>query len=98
MPNDVGTNLRPVTGPPVEQFCWLRELFGTAGAANDRTVGFDTFALLTGVFGTGMPSLRSVTVIGAVKFDPRTVIVAGGKPGSPVAGEPSWFRPFGDAL
>ncbi len=68
--------------PPEDAVLLLRELSGTAGAANAEHVGFDTFALLTGVFGTGLPSLRSVTVIGAWKFEPTTVIVAG-RPGRP---------------
>src|SRR5512135_192371 len=98
MPNDVGTFLVPVTLPPVRQFCLLRDASGTAGAENESDVGFDTFALFTGVFGTALPSLMSVTVIGAWKFVPTTVIVAAADPGSADDGEPSWFRLAGEAL
>ena len=70
------------------QFCWLSELFGTAGAANDSTVGFETFALLIGVPGTGMPSLRSVTVIGAWKFAPEDRDRRGRRPGREEARRP----------
>ncbi len=45
-----------------------------------------------------LPSLRSVTVIGAWKFVPMTVIVAGVDPGCAGEGEPSWFRLVGEAL
>jgi len=97
MPNDVGTYLIPETDPPEKQFCWLSEALRTAGAVNESDVGFETFALLTGVFWTGLPSLMRVTVIGEAKLVPVTVIVAPAPPGSAGGSEPSWFRFDGDA-
>ena len=57
---------------------------------------FATFALFTGVFGTGEPSLMSWTVIGSVKFAPWTVIVAEDPSGPPKI-DPSWLRFVGEA-